>query len=67
MIKLLKPTDGKAIPMPEYNYRPLPIEGMELQLNAYWHDRINQNDVFIETLDVSVDVEKITKKTNKEV
>ena len=46
MIKLLKPIDGKVIPMPEYNYKPLPIEGMELQLSAYWNDRINQNDVF---------------------
>jgi hypothetical protein len=64
MIKLLKPVDGKVIPMPEYNYRPLPIEGMELQLSAYWNDRVNQNDVFI---DNSIEVEKTTKKTNKEV
>lgn len=64
MIKLIKPFEGKTIPMPEYNYKPLPIDGMELQLSSYWHDRILQNDVFI---DENIEVEKTTKKTNKEV
>jgi hypothetical protein len=64
MIKLLKPFEGKVIPMPEYNYRPLPVEGMELQLSSYWSDRITQNDVFI---DEAIEVEKTIKKTNKEV
>lgn len=51
MIKLLKPVDGKVIPMPEYNYKPLPIEGMELPVNSYWNDRIKQGDVLVSTAD----------------
>lgn len=59
MIKTIKPLYGKTIPMPEYNYAPLPIEGMELQLNPYWHARIEDGDVSIED---TIIIDKRSKK-----
>jgi hypothetical protein len=56
MIKLLKPLTGRIIPMPEYNYAPLPEDGMELPLSPYWHARISDGDVVI------VETEKKTTK-----
>lgn len=60
MIKTLKPLHGKTIPMPEYNYSPLPIEGMELSLTPYWYARIDDGDVVID------DTLLIDKKSKKE-
>jgi hypothetical protein len=58
MIKLIKPLHGKTIPMPEYNYAPLPLEGIELQLNSYWYARIDDGDV-------SIEQEILTEKKSK--
>ena len=67
IVKLMPRDTAKNIPMPEYNYSPLPLDGMELRLTPYWHDRINQNDVYIDAPEVIVEADKNIKKTNKEV
>jgi hypothetical protein len=58
MIKTIKPLHGKVIPMPEYNYAPLPLEGMELSLSSYWYARISDGDV-------SIEQEILTEKKSK--
>lgn len=47
MIKLIKPKDGMIIPMPEMNYTPLPIDGMQLIPTTYWLDREKEGGVVI--------------------
>ena len=59
MIKIIKPLNDKIIPVPEYNYSPLPKEGMELHITPYWNARIADGDVVIEDLILT---EKKTKK-----
>lgn len=60
MIKIIKPLNGLTVPMPEYNYAPLPIEGMELNLSSYWHKRHEEGSVSVE------DVAPLDKKSKKE-
>lgn len=61
MIKILIPTaSDRVIPMPEYNYSPLPLSGMELQLTAYWQARIDEGAVKIAEPIIN------SKKSNKE-
>jgi hypothetical protein len=62
MIKILKPLAGRIVPVPEYGYKALPVEGLELQLTPYWHNRINDGDVIID----EVEVVSINKKLKVE-
>lgn len=42
---LIQPARGLLVPNPQNNFKPLPPEGAEVELDRYWKRRLADGDV----------------------